>query len=330
MEITKKQITLLKSVKVSKCDKDILKTALYNGNRHIHRTNFALTISLPVDTSEGDTGKGFILPELKAGSYSLVDKRIISGNKSFPIAYDIEEFPELPTKEFDGVCSLPFSELLQAYNALRNFYATSPNRYAINGILLELFEDESFNLVATNGKFLGYSNKKCLNKTPDKTFLILPDAFEVLRKLKSYKVDTVTISEVDNKINFSIPDVLELSSILIDGHFPNWREVIPRNNGINWLVNTETLKETISTLEKEDNIILNFDGNNLHIQNGKLMEHSFSANIQVEGFQPIAICFNVEFLLKVICNEVTKFTLKDSDSACLIDDTKVLMPVSMS
>ena len=123
MELTKKQITLLKSVKIPKRDKDILKTALYNGNGHIHRTNLELTISLPVDTSQGDTGKGFILPELKAGSYSLIDKRIISGNKSFPIAYDVEDFPELPTKKFNDVCSLPFSELLQ-FGPL-NFYTFS-------------------------------------------------------------------------------------------------------------------------------------------------------------------------------------------------------------
>lgn len=136
-----------------------------------------------------------------------------------------EEFPKLP--EFKDKEAIKINQgVLKKMLGLTSFVVSfDETRYVLNGILFKI-EKNNLTLVATDGKRLALAEKK-LQHEYDKTInIIIPikTIQELSRNLKDDGELSLTLG--DNQILFDLGDIVIISR-LIEGEFPDWRQVIP-------------------------------------------------------------------------------------------------------
>jgi DNA polymerase-3 subunit beta len=140
-----------------------------------------------------------------------------------------EEYPTIPTAE--GVDFIEMESALLAEMIDRTLYATSTDetRYNLNGVFMEA-EEERVCFVATDGHRLARVSKAL---TRPAGFLsggiIVPrKGMAEMRKLCDETEGRVEIGLGDGFLMLRCPDRL-LSCRLIDGEFPNYRQILPKD-----------------------------------------------------------------------------------------------------
>ena len=108
-------------------------------------------------------------------------------------------------------------------------------RYFMNGIYFEK-ADNKFVMVATDGRRLAYINKPAESVTPDFAGVIIPCKILniVLRRAGDEGMANISVSDKTIFIQFGS---YKLSSVLIEGQFPNYRRVIPESQENSFTVN---------------------------------------------------------------------------------------------
>jgi DNA polymerase-3 subunit beta len=123
---------------------------------------------------------------------------------------------------------------LNAVKAISHLSASKDVRFYLNGILIEATKTQT-TLVATNGHVLGVYKNEEENEIPDniKYEFILP--IDVLKNLKVSIIKGELISlefepDENSKVNTVIIKSVSitLTTQTIDGKFPDWRRVLPR------------------------------------------------------------------------------------------------------
>ena len=151
-----------------------------------------------------------------------------SGEFSLPID-DTDEFPKMvDINESEVVCIGIIERILQE-NIARTVFATADDelRPVMNGICFDLMED-GLNVVASDGHQL--VRNKVLPKKPA---LILKN---ILKKGE----DMVNIKADDRRIEVQT-EAFTLNSRLIEGRYPNYNSVIPKQNPNILTINRQTL-----------------------------------------------------------------------------------------
>ncbi|MEK6248648.1 MAG: DNA polymerase III subunit beta [Planctomycetales bacterium] len=143
------------------------------------------------------------------------------------------EFPDVATFSDEKYHEIPARFLKQVIH--RTIFATDTesSRYALGGVLFELAEDKLI-AVGTDGRRLAKMEGPALavggHTTGDATTIVPSRALQLMDR---------AISETDAEINFSVRpnDILVQSqrvtvySRLVEGRFPNWRDVFPQQEG---------------------------------------------------------------------------------------------------
>lgn len=169
--------------------------------------------------------------------------RIESGPAHFSLlSISPEEYPTIPGR--DGVTFVEIDANLLGEMIDRTLFATSTDetRYNLNGVYMELTEEERLRFVATDGHRLAK-----IDKTPPTAVGFLKKGIIVPRKgvaeIRKLCDETYGVVEVGLGEGFLIicrPGLL-LSSRLIDGEFPNYRQVMPQEFKIRVVVERERL-----------------------------------------------------------------------------------------
>jgi DNA polymerase-3 subunit beta len=182
--------------------------------------------------------------------------RLISGTATFRImGIPSEEFPPLPTFA-DKHSFVIAQEDLQAM--LRNVsYAqsTDESRYIMNGVFFS-FAEGKLTLVATDGRRLAVNSKEMPVGEENAGSIILParTVSEVVRLLGQGQ--NVRIAFNDRQVAFEIAssgaegesaltDSIYLVSKVVEGNYPNFRQVIPKETDQHVVINRETLLNTV-------------------------------------------------------------------------------------
>jgi DNA polymerase III, beta subunit len=136
-----------------------------------------------------------------------------------------EEFPKLP--EFKDKEAVKIDQgILKEMLALTSFAVSfDETRYILNGILFKI-ENNALTLVATDGKRLAVIERK-LKQSFDKTVkVIVPikTIHELNRNLSDGKEVSLILG--NNQVLFDLDSVVVISR-LIEGEFPDYRQVIP-------------------------------------------------------------------------------------------------------
>lgn len=158
-----------------------------------------------------------------------------------------DEYPTLPSAE--GVEFVAIEAAILRDMIDRTFYATSSDetRYNLNGIFVELTPDEGrLSFVATDGHRLA-KVERTVSADLDafgKGVIVPRKGIAEIRKLCDETESRIEIALHDGFLLTRRPD-LQLSCRLIDGEFPSYRQVLPRNQQIRLILDRERLMHAI-------------------------------------------------------------------------------------
>ncbi len=136
-----------------------------------------------------------------------------------------EEFPKLPEFKDKEVIKLEQGSLKQMLN-LTSFAASfDETRYILNGILFKINKN-NLTLVATDGKRLAIIEKKLNQETDKDVSIIVP--IKAIHELNRNLKDQGELSLIlgNNQVLFDFGNVVIISR-LIEGEFPDYRQVVP-------------------------------------------------------------------------------------------------------
>lgn len=149
---------------------------------------------------------------------------------------DKDEFPTLPEKSFEKAFSVPIS--LMQYMLKKTIYSVSTDetRPTLNGVLWEISPEE-LSMVATDGHRLArmkVKNKECgwkesIRIDTTSNVIIPPKGLKALLQFSSADDYDVSVVIDENHIVFKALDTI-IYSRLIEGPFPPYNQVIPKDN----------------------------------------------------------------------------------------------------
>ncbi|MES2995586.1 MAG: DNA polymerase III subunit beta [Verrucomicrobiota bacterium] len=225
------------------------------------------------------------------------------------------EFPPLPdfagAKEF----KIPQAHLRDGLKKTSYAISTDETRYVLNGIFTS-FREGKLTLVATDGRRLAMADSDLEFPASHETDVIIPTkAVQELQRLLGESGDAI-VRLSDSQISFNVGDNL-LCSKLIEGNYPNYRQVIPGDSNERVVLSREALLETVRRVsllssEKSNSVKLVFGENRLEVtaNSPDVGEAQESMDIIYEG-KPMQIAFNPEFLQAPLRNLETETVYLD-------------------
>src|SRR5574339_1062009 len=137
-----------------------------------------------------------------------------------------EEFPSFPAVKFDGAWKAAAGVVQKLVGHVAFAASTEESRPILNGVLWELRPDR-MRMVATNGHRLAKMDVPASGaSTAD--LIVPPKALEQVRRLYGPE-DALEVARSDNHIAFRAGG-RQVYSRLIEGPYPNYEQVIPREN----------------------------------------------------------------------------------------------------
>lgn len=222
-----------------------------------------------------------------------------------------EEFPPLPKFAENRKITLPQDKLKSLLRKTSFAISTDESRFVLNGIFMSL-KDHKVTLVATDGRRLALAEEEVDIPSNSQGECIVPSkAINELNRLLGTKND-VEIKFTDNQAAFSLAadnghSTLIISK-LIDGNYPNYRQVIPGEAKERIAIVREELLQAlrraeIMTSEKSNSVKLNFGKNKLEItaNTPEVGEARESIAINYKGNE-MAIAFNPTYMMDPLRN----------------------------
>ncbi len=241
-----------------------------------------------------------------------------------------EEFPPLKNFTEDKSVSLA-QEILKGMLKKTSFaMSTDEARYVLNGIFISL-KEHKMTIVATDGRRLALTDEEVdFSEKSQGEFIIPAKAVNELNRLLQDKGE-VTIKYTDNQAEFSLTDekgsAVVMITKLIEGNYPNYRQVIPTEAKERISLPREELlhalkRAEIMTSDKANSVKLTFGTNNLAItaNSPEVGEARESLAINYKGGE-IAIAFNPKYMidsLNALANEEVFIELVDELSPGVI------------
>lgn len=288
-----------------------------------------------------------IVRELPASEVEVsVDSKNHASIRSGPSFFKIiglgeSEFPPLPdfanAKEF----RIPHSVLRDGLRKTAYAISTDETRYVLNGIFAS-FREGKLTLVATDGRRLAMVDSDLEFPASHETDVIIPTkAVNELQRLLGDSGEVV-VKLSDSQISFAVGDSL-LCSKLIEGNYPNYRQVIPGDSNERVIFSREGLLETVRRVsllssDKSNSVKLVFGENRVEVtaNSPDVGEAQETIDVVYQG-PAMQIAFNPEFLmapLRNLSNDEVFLDLIDEMSPGVIKIQSpflyVLMPMRIS
>ncbi len=288
-------------------------------------------------------------------SITLKDKKIYldaKNNKTFIKGLDPEEFPIIPDSETKEFIEIDAKMFCDAISGIFGFCSQNQSRRPeITGVYVNIKKD-SMDVVSTDSYRLGEKNISLKNPVNNEFSFILPQktAQEIV-SIFSLE-DTLRIYYSPNHILFEsmLMEVkspkIHLNSTLIQGEYPNYRDIIPKNFKTKVILDKDEFLSQIKTTgiftDKNNELKLDIDskkkGVSIFAQNADIGENESFIESSIEG-EDVEVCFNYRFLvegLSVIKSKKISFELNGGDGPSIIrpigDNSFIylLMPIKNS
>jgi DNA polymerase-3 subunit beta len=292
-------------------------------------------------------------PEVFIETSDSNQAKITSGGSLFKImGIGSEEFPPLPTFENRKVYELSQDEIVNMLKSVSYAQSTDENRYILNGVYFN-FADEKLTMVATDGRRLGLTALDLEVSDDNAGSLILPaKTVSELERLMG-KGEHVKVAFNDRQAAFEIAideggdsglvDHLYLVSKIVEGNYPNYRQVIPKETEHRVKIERELMLECVHraalvTSDKSNSVKLKVSKNLLEIsgQSTEYGESHESMAIAYDGPE-VQVAFNPQFLmepLKALTKDEVFFEFKDELSPGLFKTLDnficVIMPLRLN
>ena len=284
------------------------------GELKLTATNMELTVQATVPCIV-ETPGAFTLPAKKLQSHVRLQEdgevsvevkgnvAHIRCNRNTAKMYGLvaEEFPAAPVFKEAREFEVPQTMLNRGLRYTEFAIASDGSRYVLNGIYT-CFQDGKLTLVATDGRRLALFENELEFPESQQVCINLPAraVAEIHRLLGDSGIVHVRVTS--NQASFDLGDTV-LTTKLIDGTYPNYRQVIPSRYNERITLPAQRLNEAVSRVaqiadEKKNTVLF-------HITPGKISVQSGSANVgesnedvpvDYEG-RELSITFNADFVL---------------------------------
>ena len=282
-----------------------------------------------------------VMLDIKIEADSLIIK---AGKSRFSLStLSGEEYPNLDSWQVDVTLNLTRSAFRGLIENTHFAMANQDVRYYLNGMSLEV-ENNVLRTVSTDGHRLALSSLGVDLPGTEPVNIIIPrkGIMEILRLIPDGE-DVITISIGSNHIRIADQD-FNFTSKLVDGRFPDYRRVMPRNGDKFVIARRDVLKDafmrvSILSNERFRGVRLNLSSGELHISanNPEQEQAEEAVDVNYQG-ESLELGFNVSYILDVLNNlkcEEVQFTFIDATSSALIeavgrtDLTYVVMPMRL-
>ncbi len=258
---------------------------------------------------------------------SSQSKLILKGGKSkFTLqSLPAEDFPLVQeSASFGPAFSVPQKTLKNLLEQVSFAMAVHDIRYYLNGILF-VAEGKQLSLVATDGHRLAYVSALLDVEVPKQEVILPRKTVIELQRLLSDAEGGIEMQFANNQAKFSF-DGMEFVTKLVEGKFPDYNRVIPKNHHNSITLGRQALlsslqRTAILTSDKFKGVRLNIDPGTLRVasNNAEQEEAVDELDIDYNG-DSIEIGFNVTYLIDALSNmsqDMVRLELSDSNSSAL-------------
>ncbi|URM37173.1 DNA polymerase III subunit beta [Flavobacterium anhuiense] len=286
----------------------------------ITASDLETTMSSTIDISSSDNG-AIAVPKLlieilksfpeQPLVFSVLENATIeisSQSGIYNIAYaQAKDFPTAVLIEDGQTTTLNSKVLSKAISKTIFATGTDDLRPTMTGVLFQ-FSESGLNFVATDAhKLVRYQRKDIF--TPQPVEMIVPKKpLNVLKGILSSLDVEVNISFNQTNVIFTFNDYIVICR-LVDGKYPNYAGVIPKENPNKALINRTTLLSSVKCVSLFANkttkqLVLSFGGNEIHLT-AEDVDYSNKANERLTCNyigEDTRIGFNAKYLSEMITN----------------------------
>ncbi len=233
---------------------------------------------------------------------------------------DPRSFPAMPAqnaktegKKAVGKASLKIAADVLAAMIDRTIFAVSPDeaRYNLSGVYVEAPEAGSVRMVATDGHRLSLVDREVAGFTMQGGSIIPRKGLTELRKLLDQAGDADTELVLDGQLAWLKRGRTEVSMRLVEGEFPDYRGVVPKESRYQIPVNRDVLLSTIKRAaifsnERYHGVKLDFTAGTLTVSSTspEMGEASETIDIDFSGTD-FSVGFNASYVQQVL-NVITE------------------------
>ena len=252
---------------------------------------------------------------------------IKSGRSRFTLStLPAVEYPAMDTIAEPVTVSLSQTDLKFLIDQTHFAMAQQDVRYYLNGMLLEI-QPQCLRAVATDGHRLALCEVETEVALSEPVKVIVPrKGVQELQRLLEDTTATAEIQVGKNQIKVQMDDVI-FTSKLIDGKFPDYEQVIPKQAERELQCDREALRQAFSRIavlsnEKFRGMRLQLDENRLQasVHNPEQEEAEEELEVSYNG-DSIEIGFNISYFLDALsavnADKVSVF-FTDSNHSCLV------------
>ncbi|MCA9289578.1 MAG: DNA polymerase III subunit beta [Phycisphaerales bacterium] len=268
-------------------------------------------------------------------------------NSHFKVfGFDPREFPAVNGfGDASVTCTITGAGLATLISRTLFAAASEHSRYAINGVLFDRHGGK-LRLVATDGRRLAMANGKCDGPEGDSSCIVPIKALSLVSKLLPHDETVVRIAITDNQIMVAVGEgetAPVLTSNLVEGAFPPFEDVIPKDQDKKGLFDAHALSSAVRraallTNEESRGVRMSFKDSTLTLTSRA--PEMGEAEIQLAALDytgdPLDIGFNPQYVtdaLKVLDNDQVLIELKAPSKPGVLrigtDFMYVLMPVNL-
>ena len=274
---------------------------------------------------------------------SSASKLILKGGKSkFTLqSMAAEDFPLVQeAANFGPAFNVPQKTLKGLLNQVAFAMAVHDIRYYLNGILF-VAEGKQLSLVSTDGHRLAFASATLDVEVPKQEVILPRKTVIELQRLLSDTEGAIEMQFANNQAKFVFAG-MEFVSKLVEGKFPDYNRVIPKNHHNRITMGRTALLATLQrtailTSDKFKGVRLNIDPGTLRVASNNAEQEEAVDELDIDyGGDSIEIGFNVTYLIDALSNmsqDMVTLELSDGNSSALFtipDNTTfkyVVMPM---
>jgi DNA polymerase-3 subunit beta len=244
-----------------------------------------------------------------------------------------EEFPTLAEVDFASGLTVTGKQLHSLIHHTSFAVSTEESRPILNGVLWEL-RDGEMKMVATNGHRLARMGLRVeATGTPSADFIVPPAALSQVQRLFE-DGDDIEVARSENHLGFRA-DSTEVYTRLIEGTYPNYEQVIPRDNDKVATIEKKAFESAVRRMavvasDQTHRIRLKFESGRVHLNvlTPDLGEGHDELEVGYDG-EELEIGFNANYLLEVLRympSDEVKVSLKAPERAATLEPVGDAMP----
>ena len=258
---------------------------------------------------------------------SNASKVILKGGKSkFTLqTLPAEDFPLVQeAANFGPMFSVPQKTLKDLLSQVAFAMAVHDIRYYLNGILF-VAEGKQLSLVATDGHRLAFASATLDIEVPRQEVILPRKTVLELQRLLSDAEGAIDLQFANNQAKFSFGS-MEFVTKLVEGKFPDYNRVIPKNHRNSITLGRAALLATLQrtailTSDKFKGVRLSVEPGSLRVASNNAEQEEAVDELDIDyGGDTIEIGFNVTYLIDALSNmsqDMVKLELSDGNSSAL-------------